>query len=326
MHPGFPIAAVFLGCCSNVVVLEYLVREFPGSGNIVTFSQFLFIALEGFIFHADFGRRKPVVPIRHYVVMVTIFFVVQVVNNLVLGFNISMPLHMIFRSGSLIANLFLGVLILKKSYKLSKYLSVIMITIGIAICTIASAKKVKSEHLDDGSDGMYDLFIWIIGISGLTFALLMSARMGIYQETIYARFGKHPKEALFYNHALPLPAFLLLGKDIYNHAVLFTGSEPIDVPYLPAIPRMWFFLALNVLTQYICIRAVFILTTECQSLTVTLVVTLRKFTSLLFSIMYFKNPFTVYHWVGTVLVFTGTMLFVDIYNILKSLLGKTKAE
>ena len=27
----------------------------------------------------------------------------------------------------------------------------------------------------------------------------MSARMGIYQETVYTRYGKHPSEALFYN-------------------------------------------------------------------------------------------------------------------------------
>ena len=33
----------------------------------------------------------------------------------------------------------------------------------------------------------------------LTFALFMSARMGVYQETVYAKYGKHPSEALFYN-------------------------------------------------------------------------------------------------------------------------------
>jgi len=38
-----------------------------------------------------------------------------------------------------------------------------------------------------------------VGISLLTFALFMSARMGIYQDTVYARYGKHPSEALFYN-------------------------------------------------------------------------------------------------------------------------------
>lgn len=61
-----------------------------------------------------------------------------------------------------------------------------------------------------------------------------------------------------------------------------------------------------------CIGSVYVLTTECTSLTVTLVVTLRKFLSLIFSILYFKNPFTIYHWIGTSLVFVGTIIFTEI--------------
>lgn len=42
------------------------------------------------------------------------------------------------------------------------------------------------------------LFWWAIGITILTAALFISARMGIYQEVLYKKFGKHPNEALFY--------------------------------------------------------------------------------------------------------------------------------
>ena len=49
------------------------------------------------------------------------------------------------------------------------------------------------------------------------------------------------------------------------------------------VPSMLVYLIGNIITQYLCISAVFVLTTECASLTVTLVVTLRKFLSLLFS-------------------------------------------
>ena len=63
-----------------------------------------------------------------------------------------------------------------------------------------------------------------------------------------------------------------------------------------------------------CIKSVFILTTECTSLSVTLVVTLRKFLSLLISIAYFDNPFTVSHWFGTALIFIGTLLFADVFS------------
>ncbi|CAL1595020.1 unnamed protein product [Knipowitschia caucasica] len=321
MGTAFAIALVFFGCCSNVVFLELLVRDFPGCGNIVTFAQFLFIALEGFIFESKFGTKKTAIPIRNYIIMVTMFFFVSVVNNYALNFNIAMPLHMIFRSGSLIANMILGIIILNKRYSASKCISIALVSIGIFICTIMSAKQVQNTVNDGSDDGVYAFVHWLIGIAMLTFALLMSARMGIFQETLYKEYGKHPKEALFYNHCLPLPGFLLLSTDIYRHCVYFSQSAPMTVPAVGlTVPIMWFYLFMNVITQYVCIRGVFILTTECASLTVTLVVTLRKFLSLIFSILYFQNPFTAWHWVGTGVVFLGTLLYTEVLGSLHTAL------
>jgi len=166
---------------------------------------------------------------------------------------------------------------------------------------------------------------WImVGISLLTFALFMSARMGIYQEVVYSKHGKHPREALFYTHALPLPGFLLLAPDILNHWNIVLSSPPL--PMLPMVPSMLLYLVGNIITQYLCISAVFVLTTECASLTVTLVVTLRKFLSLLFSIWYFSNPFTTLHWLGTALVFGGTLVFSDVPKLLRESREETKEK
>uniref|UniRef100_A0A8C8R6Z0 Solute carrier family 35 member B4 n=1 Tax=Pelusios castaneus TaxID=367368 RepID=A0A8C8R6Z0_9SAUR len=325
MRPAWAVGLVFGGCCSNVVFLELLAREFPGCGNIVTFAQFLFIAVEGFIFEANFGRKRPAIPIRYYLIMVAMFFTVSVVNNYALNLNIAMPLHMIFRSGSLIASMVLGIIILKKRYSFSKYTSIALVSVGIFICTLMSAKQVASESSSSKEDGLHVFLWWLLGIAALTFALLMSARMGIFQETIYKQFGKHSKEALFYNHALPLPGFLLLAPDIYTHAVLFSQSEPFQVPVIGlTVPILWFYLVMNVITQYVCIRGVFTLTTECTSLTVTLVVTLRKFVSLIFSILYFRNPFTAWHWLGTLFVFVGTLMYTEVWNGLGPLLARQR--
>ncbi|XP_021433111.2 UDP-xylose and UDP-N-acetylglucosamine transporter isoform X2 [Oncorhynchus mykiss] len=302
--------------------------KFPGCGNIVTFAQFAFIALEGFIFETNFGRKKPAIPMSNYVIMVTMFFTVSVINNYALNFNIAMPLHMIFRSGSLIANMILGIIILKKRYSMSKYLSIAMVSLGIFICTIMSARQVNTGAEGSEDQDVYAFLHWLLGIAMLTFALLMSARMGIFQETLYKQYGKHSKEALFYNHCLPLPGFLLLSSDIYNHGVLFSQSTPVEVPVIgQAVPVMWLYLLINVITQYVCIRGVFILTTECASLTVTLVVTLRKFISLIFSILYFKNPFTAWHWVGTAVVFLGTLIYTEVWTSVRmALRGKEELK
>ncbi|XP_050414144.1 UDP-xylose and UDP-N-acetylglucosamine transporter isoform X2 [Patella vulgata] len=245
MYHILSVCFVFIGCCSNVYFLELLVSEYPGSGNIVTFSQFLFIALEGFIFTSKFGMKKAVVPFSYYVSMVSMFFIVQVVNNLAFNFNISMPLHMIFRSGSLAATLLLGIIILKRKYNLSKYISVGLISSGIIVCTIASAKQVETLPSHTGN-ATYDYLMWLIGISLLVFALFMSSRMGIFQEQTYAKYGKHPAEAMFYNHALPLPAFILMYKSIYSAAIYYNASAPLLIPVIGlTVPKLWMYLCLN---------------------------------------------------------------------------------
>lgn len=42
------------------------------------------------------------------------------------------------------------------------------------------------------------LFINILGIAILMINLVTSARMGHYQENLFARYGKHPRQALFF--------------------------------------------------------------------------------------------------------------------------------
>lgn len=167
-------------------------------------------------------------------------------------------------------------------------------------------------------------FRWSLGIGLLTLALFVSAGMGIYQEQLYKRYGKHPFEALYFTHLLPLPAFLMFGGNILEHFNIALDSAPVAVPVLGfAVPIVILYILGNMVTQYMCISSVYVLTTECQSLTVTLVVTLRKFVSLVFSILYFKNPFTIYHWIGTFCVFYGTIVFTEVVpNIRKSLKAK----
>ncbi|KAJ8301818.1 hypothetical protein KUTeg_020805 [Tegillarca granosa] len=113
-----------------------------------------------------------------------------------------------FLPGSLIANLTLGMIILKKRYSIEKYLSVILITFGIATCTIATATDVEAQPGHTGN-ALYD-----------------------------------------FGHALPLPGFLLVGSSIYKHVSLFNESAPLEIISGFSMPKMWFYLIANVLTQY----------------------------------------------------------------------------
>nr|XP_040024984.1 UDP-xylose and UDP-N-acetylglucosamine transporter-like [Gasterosteus aculeatus aculeatus] len=168
MGPGAAVALVFVGCCSNVVSLELLVRSVTNT-----------------IVKARALKQS---------------------SDYALNFNIAMPFHMIFRSGSLIANMILGLIILKKRYSASKYLSIALVSAGIFNCTIMSAKQVSR-----------------------------------------------------------VPSCKQLAEE----------------------------------HSFCCSSA---------------------FLSLIFSIMYFQNPFTGWHWVGTGVVFLGTLLYTEVWGSVRAAL------
>lgn len=212
------------------------------------------------------------------------------------------------------ANMILGIIILNKSYDVWKYVSVVLITLGIFVSTIASGSDVKKSQVQNAESDKNDSFFWwLFGVFLLSLALFISARMGIYQEVMYKKRGKHANEALFYTHVLALPAFILMGKNIWNHAIVAVNSDALVIsPLNISIRIQILYLVINFVSHYFCVKCVYILTTECSSLTVTMVVTLRKFASLIFSIVYFQHPFTAIHWLGTVLIIIGTIMFTEI--------------
>lgn len=126
---------------------------------------------------------------------------------------------------------------------------------------------------------------------------------------------------------LPLPGFLIMYSNIMEHLKIAAESPAIVIPAIVVnitIPETFFYLICNTITQYICISSVYVLTTECASLTVTLIITLRKFISLLFSIVYFNNEFSIYHWIGTTLVFIGTIIFTEIIPQIRKNMSSNK--
>lgn len=80
-------------------------------------------------------------------------------------------------------------------------------------------------------------------------------------------------------------------------------------PLVGRVPVQLGFLALNVLTQYLCIRGVHLLSARSSSLTVTIVLNVRKLVSLLLSIYLFGNQLAVGVLAGAGLVFVGGGLY-----------------
>lgn len=66
---------------------------------------------------------------------------------------------------------------------------------------------------------------------------------------------------------------------------------------------------MNALTQYLCIRGVHYLSAKSSSLTVTIVLNIRKLLSLVLSIYLFGNDLALGVLVGGFLVFSGGALY-----------------
>jgi UDP-xylose/UDP-N-acetylglucosamine transporter B4 len=172
---------------------------------------------------------------------------------------------------------------------------------------------------------------WLVGLAMLTVALFLSAALGHWQELAYRTHKGTPGELKFYSHALALPYFFLFsGAEIAERAAawahgarLATALPEALAAALPStaadVPLLWLLLLGNVATQLLCVSMVYRLTAVTSSLTCTMTLTVRKFMSILVSVVYFGNPFSPQHWFGTLLVFGGVIVYSD-------LLPKTKPE
>ncbi|OUM70369.1 hypothetical protein PIROE2DRAFT_37432, partial [Piromyces sp. E2] len=282
-------------------------------GYLITLCQFAFITLAGL--HQNikwtFSKNKKFsfiiksrkAPMHMWFFMVILFFASSIINNLVFQFHISMPIHIIFKSSTIIVNMILSFVIFKRRYTYQQVTSIFITTLGLIITTLDTSKNQK--YTEEKSINK-----WIIGILLLIISAVLGAFIGIYQEYIFKKYPNSWKECLFYKHLLSLPLFLFLAPQIKKQYELLNNTPkhqlgnyiPILLPtFLSNLPvrGVWIFLIMNIFTQYICISGVQKLSSMCTSVTLNLVLNVRKFISLLISVFFFKNSFSYWGWFGS---------------------------
>lgn len=243
------LGLVFGGCCSNAITLERVTSEFPNSGALLTFAQFLLISLHGLpkfltSVRGPLGLPLPWlkqrrIPLTPYLVQVALFYAISLLNNAAFAYDIPMPVHIIFRSGGLVISLLMGWVISGRTYSLPQVISVLLVTSGVVLTTFSASNPRKSSSL--ASDA--SLHRYVTGIALLTLALVLSGFLGIVQDKTYSHYGNttssasppaastkldpaqpQPKEkddrpdtweeSMFYLHFLSLPMFLFVRRDI----------------------------------------------------------------------------------------------------------------
>ena len=102
------------------------------------------------------------------------------------------------KKGSLASSMILGKLILHKTYSLTKYVSVLMVTAGIIIFTLASYYTLETGNSDVNHDQEDQLYRWFMGVGAILSTLFISSYMGVLQESFYKSHGKQHDEMFFY--------------------------------------------------------------------------------------------------------------------------------
>ncbi|OBR05166.1 NST UDP-N-acetylglucosamine transporter [Colletotrichum higginsianum IMI 349063] len=323
---GVMLGLIFGGCCSNVrypvYALEAIIKVEPASGTLLTFVQFLFVAITGYFSQFDGSRppffiRENKVPLRRWIINIVLFFSINVLNNHAFSYDISVPVHIILRSGGSITTMIAGTLYGKK-YSRIQIVAVVLLTFGVITAAWSDAQSKASHNTRPAfGTGLIILFV----------AQVLSAIMGLYTEETYKKYGPQWRENLFYSHLLSLPLFLPFAPSLIRQFRRLADSPPLSLPLLAQlagpgfgedvgggmakfrIPSQLAYLATNVLTQYACIRGVNLLAAVSSALTVTIVLNIRKLVSLLLSIWLFGNRLAVGTLVGAIIVFGAGGLY-----------------
>jgi UDP-xylose/UDP-N-acetylglucosamine transporter B4 len=141
------------------------------------------------------------------------------------------------------------------------------------------------------------------------------------------------QESMFYLHFLALPMFISVRHDLLEqfrsvsagsriyisipHVIpsslssLLCPSTSSTSPLILPLPRMAIPLLLNTVTQLLCVAGVHRLTTRVSSLTVTLVLVVRKAVSFVLSVLWLRGrgggATLAMMWIGAALVMLGTV-------------------
>ncbi|WFD34620.1 golgi uridine diphosphate-N- acetylglucosamine transporter [Malassezia cuniculi] len=238
------------------------------------------------------------------------------------AYAIPMAVHIIFRSGGMVVNMLLGWLVDRKKYSLLQVTSVLLVSAGVVTSTL-SAQDQKSAAVANAPASTY-----AVGIIILTIALFSSGAMGIFQERTFRKYGRDVwHESLFFSHLLSLPLFILHYKDISLQASAANATPKVWVGVSQDIglwlPSFYIGLALNVLTQLICINGVNRLTARVSSLSVSLILVVRKAISLIISVVVINHDAgSLWLWIGASWVLIGTVGYT--YGGIQGALKKKK--
>lgn len=218
---------------------------------------------------------------------------------------VSFPLQTIFKSSKVIPVMIMGLLLKGTKYRLGQYVEALLITIGVAVFSLAS----KSSDKDTTTELIGLIFL----ISYVTFDSFTSQ----WQDKIYQTYGKPNVD----------PYQMMLGVNtsaiiITTTGLIVSGDLPIVIEFLKANPSVFQYNIITAITSASGQLCIYYTIKEFGPIVFTIIMTTRQMISICISSILFGHSLNVYSILGAFIVFG--VLFYQIKNKYTSSTNKKK--
>lgn len=208
--------------------------------------------------------------------------------------------------------LLVGAALFREAYSLIEVVGVVMLTAGVIIATYADSVGVgvapSSSSSAAGTErDVAALLWWGAGVALLFAGTVMTSMLTHLQSYGFRRYNPPTREGLLIQYAMCIPFFLPLAPRLASQAKVWSAGEAVGLGGA-SVPVAWAYVVLDAATQTVCISGVHACVRSLGSLRSTIVMTIRKFISLVLSILIFGHDVGYKHAVGAALVVAGTLL------------------
>jgi len=326
-----PITMIFAGCMSGIIAMEYVLKGDPQAGNLLSLTEILFVLLQSLPGRFECFRPKPfVAPFISHVQFTLLWSSMSILANYAFSYKISVTIFTLVRACNLIATVFVGRCFFGCRYNWMQLLCVCSVSVGIFMASTGEAKAISTpsascagctdnppvqSQTDSGVDAVDSLNVWAMGIAMLAFVQLLQGILGHIQSGFYKKFahlapkGELCDEYLFTSQIVALLPLMLLRE---NLGTAISSAVQSENAFMIPIPSRVLWLVLNCFANAVCLKGVFRTSSIVSPLTLTIILSVRKFLSIIVSVVWFENPWTVLHSVSVVLIFGGAFAYSQV--------------
>lgn len=201
-------------------------------------------------------------------------------------------MQVIFKSAKPISVMFINLFMCKR-YTIQRYIFVLLIVVGVVLFKLFEAKDKHANKKDDDN-----LKQWY-GIGVLTFSLAMDGLLGAIEDKVRHQYKPSPHQMMVSICGWGSAALLIAAAATTEivEVFKFAGRHPSVLWQLGVLGLCGATGQLFIFTMIACFGA----------LSCSVTTTVRKFISVIFSIIFFANPSTWQQWGATLIVF-GALL------------------